>query len=131
LSLPIFHSGQLMARKREAEKAARAALLNYEETVLEAFAQVDDSLQAIAHDNEAYEDQTRVLDLARMRLDMVRKSFAAGGATARQLLSAQKAVVKAQLTLQQNGTGRYSDAARLMLAVAHVPPGAAAGTKTQ
>ena len=130
LTLPIFHSGQLHARKREAEDAARAALLAYEETVLEAFAQVDDALQAIAHDNQAFEDQTRVLDLAQARLDMVRKSFAIGGSTARQLLAAQKALVQAQLDLQQNGTGRYADAARLMLAVAHVPPGAAAGTRT-
>jgi NodT family efflux transporter outer membrane factor (OMF) lipoprotein len=130
LTLPIFHSGELHARKRQAEDAARGALLVYEETVLEAFAQVDDALQAIAHDNQAYEDQTRVLDLAQTRLDMTRKSFAAGGVTARQLLSAQKALVQAQLDLQQNGSGRYADAARLMLAVAHVPPGAAAGTRT-
>ena len=130
LTLPIFHSGELHARKRQAEDAARAALLVYEETVLEAFAQVDDALQAIAHDNQAYEDQTRVLDLAQTRLDMARKSFAAGGITARQLLAAQKALVQAQLDLQQNGSGRYADAARLMLAVAHVPPGAAAGTRT-
>ena len=130
LTLPIFHSGELHARKREAEDAARAALLVYEETVLEAFQQVDDSLQAIAHDNQAYEDQTRVLDLAQARLDMARKSFAAGGMTARQLLAAQKALVQAQLDLQQYGTGRYADSARLMLAVAHVPPGAAAGAKT-
>ena len=128
LTVPLFHSGELKAKKHEAEAAARAALLNYEETVLEAFAQVDDSLQAIAHDNQAYLDQQRVLDQAQARLDMVRKSFHAGGATARQLLAAQKAQVQAQLDLQQNGTGRYSDAARLMLAVAHVPPGAAAGT---
>jgi len=127
LTVPLFHSGELKAKKREAEKAARAALLNYEETVLEAFAQVDDSLQAIAHDNQAYLDEQRVLDQAQARLDMVRKSFNAGGATARQLLAAQKGMVQAQLDLQQNGTGRYSDAARLMLAVAHVPPGAAAG----
>jgi len=129
LSVPIFHSGELRAKKREAQVAARAALLNYEETVLEAFAQVDDALQAIAHDNRAYEDQTRVLDLAQSRLDMVRKGFAAGGVTARQLLAAQKALVQAQLDLQQNGSGRYADAARLMLAVAHVPPGAAAATR--
>ena len=130
LTLPLFHSGQLHARKRQAEDAARAALLVYEETVLEAFAQVDDSLQAIAHDNQAYEDQTRVLDLAQTRLDIARKSFAAGGITARQLLAAQKALTQAQLDLQQYGTGRYADSARLMLAVAHVPPGAAAGTRT-
>ena len=97
--------------------------------MLEAFAQVDDALQAIAHDNQAYEDQTRVLDLAQARLEMVRKSFAAGGVTARQLLAAQKARVQAELDLQQNGSGRYADAARLMLAVAHVPPGAAAAMK--
>ena len=121
LTLPIFHSGELHARKRQAEDNARAALLVYEETVLEAFAQVDDALQAIAHDNQAYADQQRVLDQAQARLDIARKSFAAGGITARQLLAAQKGLVQAQLDLQQNGTGRYADAARLMLAVAHAP----------
>lgn len=123
LTLPIFHSGELHARKRAAEDEARAALLVYEQTVLEAFAQVDDSLQAIAHDNQAYDDQTRVLTQVQARLDMAQKGFAAGGVTARQLLAAQKAVVQAQLDLQQYGTGRYGDAARLMLAVAHAPPG--------
>jgi len=127
LTLPIFHSGELHAKKREAQAAARAALLNYEETVLEAFAQVDDALQAIAHDNQAYEDQQRVLDQAQARLDMVRKSFNAGGATARQLLAARKALVQAELDLQQYGTGRYSDSARLMLAVAHAPNSLTAG----
>jgi NodT family efflux transporter outer membrane factor (OMF) lipoprotein len=124
LTVPIFHSGELRARKREAEDAARAELAAYEQTVLEAFAQVDDLLQAIEHDNQTYAEQTKALIAAQNRVNMSRKGFAAGGVSARDLLSDEQTVRRARLTLQNQGTGRYSDAALLLLAVAGVPKGA-------
>jgi len=130
LTLPIFHSGELHARKREADDAARAELAAYEETVLEAFAQVDDILQSIEHDNQTYAEQTKALDAAEQRVQMARRGFAAGGISARQLLSAEQAQRRARLALQNEGTGRYSDAALLMLAVAGVPKGATDGAET-
>jgi NodT family efflux transporter outer membrane factor (OMF) lipoprotein len=130
LTLPIFHSGELHARKREAEDAARAELAAYEETVLEAFAQVDDILQSVEHDNQTYLEQTKALDAAQSRVEMARKGFAAGGVSARDLLAAEQARRRARLALQNEGTGRYTDAALLMLAVAGVPKGAADGMET-
>ncbi|MBV9510613.1 MAG: efflux transporter outer membrane subunit [Caulobacteraceae bacterium] len=121
VSLPLFHSGELRARKREAEAEAEAALASYRETVLEAFAQVDDALQAIAHDNQAYDEDAKSLDAAQRRLDMARKGFAAGGLSARDLLDAQQSVRRARLTLKAQGTSRYADAAVLLLAVAAPP----------
>jgi outer membrane protein TolC len=123
--LPIFHSGELHARKREAEDAARAAYADYQKTVLEAFAQVDDALQAIAHDNQTYDQQTKALDAAMRNLDMQRRGFEAGGVSAHDLLDARESARRARLTLQHEGAGRYVDAAMLLLAVAGVPKGAA------
>jgi NodT family efflux transporter outer membrane factor (OMF) lipoprotein len=128
LTAPIFHGGELQARKREAQDAARAALADYQQTVLAAFNQVADQLQAIAHDNQAYEDQTKALVAAQERVDMLRKAEVAGGATAVQVLHAERDLNRIRLALEAQGNGRYGDTALLLLATASVPTGAAEGT---
>ena len=128
LTAPIFHGGELQARKREAQDAARAALADYQQTVLAAFNQVADLLQAIAHDNQAYADQTRALDAAQARVDMLRQAEVAGGATPVQLLHAERDLKRVRLALQAQGNGRYGDSALLLLATASVPAGIAEGS---
>jgi NodT family efflux transporter outer membrane factor (OMF) lipoprotein len=128
LTAPLFHSGELTAKKREAEANARAALDVYEQTVLTAFAQVADVLTALANDNQSYADQTRALDAANARVEMMRKGYAAGGVSAYQLLEAERDWQRTRLQLNQQGFGRYADAAQLLLATANVPPGVAEGT---
>lgn len=127
LTAPLFHSGELTAKKREAEANARAALDAYEQTVLTAFAQVADILTSLANDNQSYADQTRALDAANSRVGMMRKAYAAGGISAYQLLDAERAWRRTRLLLSQQGFGRYADAAQLLLATANVPPGVAEG----
>jgi NodT family efflux transporter outer membrane factor (OMF) lipoprotein len=122
LTTPIFHSGQLKARKREAEAQARAALAAYEETVLEAFNQVDDALQAVAHDNDAYARQSQAVAAAEARLEMMRKAQAAGGASAQDVIRAERDWRRLKLILSQQGTSRFADAGRLLLTTAAVPP---------
>ena len=127
LTAPIFHSGELTAKKREAEDNARAALADYEETVLTAFAQVADVLTSLANDNQSYADQTKALDAADARVGMMRKSYKLGGVSAYQLLEAEREWRRTRLMLNQQGFGRYADAAQLLLATANVPPGVAEG----
>ena len=127
LIAPLFHSGELRAHQRAANAARDAALAAYEQTVLEAFAQVDDALQALAHDNQSYTDQLRALDAATARLAMVRQAQKLGGASARQVLAADRDWRKMKLALQRDGSGRVADAVRLLLATATVPPGIAEG----
>ena len=126
---PIFHSGELKARQREAEDAARAAMAAYRRTVLEAFGQVADVLQAIAHDNQAYAEQSAALDASARRLSAVRDSYAAGGASALQLVDAERAWRRERLSVAHLGSSRYADAALLLVATASVPPGVAEGGK--
>jgi outer membrane protein TolC len=130
LTAPIFHGGELHARKREAEDAARVALATYQQTVLAAFNQVADLLQAIAHDNKAYEDQVRALDAATARVEMLHRAEVAGGATAVQVLHAERDLRRIRITLATQGSGRYGDSALLLLATASVPAGAAEGSVT-
>jgi NodT family efflux transporter outer membrane factor (OMF) lipoprotein len=127
LSLPIFHSGELKARQRAAQDKARAALAAYKQTVLEAFAQVADILQASAHDEQAYAAQTRAFNIADIRLKALRDSYRAGGISALQVVDAERSWSQARRAVAQLGSSRYADAAMLLLATATVPPGAAAG----
>ncbi len=122
LTAPIFHSGELKAKQRQAQDDARAALAAYEETVLEAFGQVDDALQAIAHDNQAYAEQTAAVEAATQKLEMLRRAQAAGGASAQDVIHSERQWRQLKLTLSQQGTGRFADAARLLLVTASPPP---------
>ena len=135
ITLPIFHHGELTAAKREAEANARVELANYQQTVLAAFAQVDDALQGIAYDNQAYAQLSTALDGATAKLDMERKGFKAGGVSGLELVDAERTWRRTRLGLSDLGRSRVSDAARLLLATATVPPGVAdtgpAGTGRQ
>jgi len=130
LTAPIFHSGELKAKQREAQANAQAALAAYELTVLQAFAQVADVLSAIAHDNQAYEAQRRALDAAQSRVTMMRRGYAAGGVSELELVDAERDWAHTRLAVTQQSYSTAGDAALLLLATADVPPGAAAGAKT-
>ncbi|WP_249293056.1 TolC family protein, partial [Achromobacter ruhlandii] len=47
LAQPLFHGGELRARKRSAEAAYEAAAAGYRQTVLDGFRQVADALRAL------------------------------------------------------------------------------------
>jgi len=125
LTAPIFHSGELKAKQREAEANARVALAAYELTVLQAFGQVADVLSAIAHDNQAYEAQRRALEAAQSRVDMMRRGYALGGVSELQLVDAERDWSRTRLAVTQQSYSRAGDAAALLYTVADVPPGAA------
>ncbi len=122
VTLPIFHQRELTDAKRQAMAEARAALADYEQTVLAAFGQVSDALQDVVHNNEARAKQIEALDAARSRMDMVRKGYAAGGSSALQLVDAERTFQRTRLAFAQQSTSRYGAAALLLLATASVPP---------
>jgi NodT family efflux transporter outer membrane factor (OMF) lipoprotein len=125
LTMPLFDSGQLHSAKREAEANARAALADYQQTVLTAFVQVADQLQAVAHDNEAYAARTKALADADEKLEITRRGLRAGGVTVLQLIDAERTWRQGRLRLADEIASRAGDAALLLMATATVPPGAA------
>src|SRR6202140_2046179 len=97
LTAPIFDGGTLRAEKRAAVDAMHASAANYEQTVLEAFAQVADLLAALDHDGEQLEAQAQARQAAQSSLDLARLSYQEGNAGILQVLDAQRSYQQARL----------------------------------
>ncbi len=128
VTVPIFHQGELKAKKRMAEDAARAALATYQQTVLQAFVQVGDSLQAIAHDDQVIADATSALNSGADSLNLEHLRFRDGKTGLLPVLDAQRSYARARMTLVRARAQKLRDAAALLYAVSRnwQPEGAVA-----
>ena len=116
LVAPIFHGGALNAGKRAAQQDYEAAFGTYRQTVLEAFGQVADMLQALNNDREALTTQQRALESAVALLDLTRQGYQAGNIGYVHVLEAQRLDQEAQLGNVQAQTQSYVDVVKLLLA---------------
>jgi NodT family efflux transporter outer membrane factor (OMF) lipoprotein len=117
ITLPILNRPQLKAHTRMAEDAARAALADYEQTVLQAFVQVADSLQAIAHDDESIAEVDRALASSTESLRLQRLRFRDGKTGLLPVLDAQRSYARARLASVRAKAQRLQDTAALLYAV--------------
>jgi outer membrane protein TolC len=117
LVAPIFDGGMLRAERRAAVDAMQASAAKYQQTVLTAFGQVADSLQALDHDSEALDAQTHAQQSARDYLDLTRKSYREGNIGVLQVLDAERHYSQASLAYVQANAQRYMDTAQLFLAL--------------
>ncbi|MDB6086623.1 MAG: transporter [Gammaproteobacteria bacterium] len=132
LTAPIFDGGTLRAEKRAAVEAMHASAANYEQTVLEAFAQVADLLDALDHDAEQLEAQVRAQQAAQSSLDLARLSYQEGNAGVLLVLDAERSYQQARLGYVRAVVQRYLDTVQLFLALGGTSPSAtAAGTSSQ
>ncbi|MGC4028258.1 MAG: efflux transporter outer membrane subunit [Steroidobacteraceae bacterium] len=122
LVAPIFDGGTLRTRQRAAQAALRANAANYQQTVLEAFAQIADSLQALDHDAQALQAQRTAAATARETADLTRSAYQEGETTVLQVLDAERRYQQAQLGFVRTEAQRYLDSMQLLLALG---PGAA------
>lgn len=117
LSAPLFDGGTLQAQRRAAVDVYRASLATYEQTVLSAFQQVADSLQALQNDARLAADQRQLLDVATVSLQLQRESYAAGKSDVLSLISAQRAYQQARLGYARAQAQRLQDTAQLLVAL--------------
>jgi NodT family efflux transporter outer membrane factor (OMF) lipoprotein len=117
LSAPIFHGGTLRARKRAAVAAFEAARDAYRETVIQAFGQVADQLEALTHDAEAVGTQRHAVDTAEQALRLARLSYQNGNSTLLVVLDNERAAQQAELGLVRAEAQRLSDTAELFVAL--------------
>jgi NodT family efflux transporter outer membrane factor (OMF) lipoprotein len=122
LTAPLFDAGALRAKRRAAIAAVHAAAANYEQTVLTAFAQVADSLDALDHDAEQLTAQARAQAAARESLDLTRKSYNEGSVGVLQVLDAERLYQQARLGYVRANSQRYLDTAQLFLALGGSSP---------
>lgn len=118
LSAPIFHGGTLKAEKRGAEAEARGASAQYQQVVTEAFGQVSGLLSALGNDNREFAERQSAADLADRSLHLSRRSFEVGNSGVLQVLDANRAYQRAQLTLLDTRSRQYRNVARLYVATA-------------
>lgn len=117
LVAPIFDGGRLRAERTAAVDAMLASAARYQQTVLTAFGQVADSLQALEHDAEALDAQSRARQAAGDNLELTRKSYREGNAGVLQVLDAERHYQQASLGYVQARAQRYIDTAQLFLAL--------------
>jgi len=89
----------------------------YRQTVLTAFGQVADTLDALAHDAELVADQRHALDVASRSLELQRLSFQEGKTDLLQLLDAERLALQARIGYARAETQRYEDTATLLVAM--------------
>ena len=114
---PLFHGGSLAARADEAKQRYAQALSAYHGTVITAFVDVADALQALQHDGDSYSAHNRALQAARENQELAAAEYRAGKYTELQVLTAEQQYQSAALTQVQADVQRFTDTASLFRAL--------------
>jgi NodT family efflux transporter outer membrane factor (OMF) lipoprotein len=122
LTMPLFDGGTLRAEKRAAVDAMRASADTYEQTVLEAFSQVADLLEALSHDAEQLTAEDQAQQAAEANLALTRMAYQEGNVGILQILDAQRTYQQARLGYVKVLGQRYLDTVQLFLALGGTSP---------
>lgn len=114
---PIFDGGTLLHRERAARAAYVQANEQYRSTVLTAFQNVADTLNALQQDAEALKTAAAAEDAASVTLSLAKEQFQSGYANSLALLNAEQMYQQAVINLAQAQANRYADSAALFQAL--------------
>ncbi|MEI9985663.1 MAG: efflux transporter outer membrane subunit [Aliidongia sp.] len=117
LTEPVFDGGTREAERRAALAEFKASAADYRQTVLQAFGQVADTMQALAHDAQLLADQRQALDVASESVRLQRISYSGGGSGILPLLDAQRQYQQARLGYVRADAQRYQDTTQLLVAM--------------
>jgi NodT family efflux transporter outer membrane factor (OMF) lipoprotein len=115
---PIFHAGELRAKRRSAVAAYDAAAQAYEQTVLESLQQVADCLRTLQGDALALQARATASEQSAGSYDVARQRFDAGGISEFTLLDAQRQQLQTELDRSRAEAQRLTDSAALLHALA-------------
>lgn len=113
----LFDAGALRHRKRAAVAAYDASAAQYRSTVIRAFQDVANTLQALGADADALAAQAAAEQAARGSLDIAQTQYRLGSASYVTLLNAQQTYQNAVLARVRAQAGRYSDTVALFQAL--------------
>jgi outer membrane protein TolC len=111
---PLFHGGELRAKRRQAFAELDEATAQYRGTVLSALQDVADTLRALESDALALQADVQAEAAAQDSLEITRRQFQAGGTSYVNLLIAQRQYAQARLTRIQGQMTRLTDTAALL-----------------
>jgi NodT family efflux transporter outer membrane factor (OMF) lipoprotein len=117
LAQPLFHGGRLLHGKRAAEAGMDAANAAWRQTVLTAFQNVADALDALEYDARALKAQSAAEQDARQLLALTRTQFRVGAVGYLDLLSAERQYQQARIAAIAARGARLADTAALYVAL--------------
>jgi NodT family efflux transporter outer membrane factor (OMF) lipoprotein len=117
LAQPIFDGGMREAERRAALATFKESAADYQQTVLQAFGQVADILQALTHDTNLLAAQSQALSMASEAVRLQRISYGSGGSGIIGLLDAQRQYQQAKLGYVRAEAQRYQDTVQLLVAM--------------
>jgi NodT family efflux transporter outer membrane factor (OMF) lipoprotein len=128
---PLLDGGKLGAQQRAAIDAYQASLAEYQQTVLAAFREVADHLQALANDTDRIHAESEAAQTAAAALDLARRSFEAGNSGVLDVIDAERRSAEAQLGLSRATAQRLLDTVQLYVALGGTPIPMQAGPAPQ
>jgi NodT family efflux transporter outer membrane factor (OMF) lipoprotein len=121
LTQPLFHGGQLQARKRSAQAAYEAALAAYRQTVLQGLQQVADALRALQQDAIELRSRDQAQRDAHASAEIASRRYEAGGLSQLALLDTQRQELQTTLDRTRVQAQRLADTAALFQALGARP----------
>ncbi len=117
LATPIFEGGTLLHKERAAKAAYVQAAEQYRSTVLAAFQNVADTLNALEQDASALKAASNAAAAARVTLNLAREQTQDGYTCELALLYAEQAYNRASINLIKAQANRFTDTAALFEAL--------------
>ncbi|PRC91957.1 efflux transporter outer membrane subunit [Solimicrobium silvestre] len=117
ITQPLFDGGTLLHKKRAAEAAYDEAAAQYRSTVISAFQNVADTLQALQFDADGLQTALIAERAAAESLAIARRQVELGDIGYVTLLAAEQSYQLSVLTLVQAQANRYADTAALFQAM--------------
>jgi NodT family efflux transporter outer membrane factor (OMF) lipoprotein len=117
VSVPLFQGGSLWFGRKAAMDAYQASQAIYRQTVLDAFAQVADALNALEHDAQALQAQADAQRAAGEALNLVEANYRAGLAAYLELLFADVQYHQTMIGYLQAVAQRHQDTVALFAAL--------------
>jgi NodT family efflux transporter outer membrane factor (OMF) lipoprotein len=116
-AIPVFQGGKLWYGRKAAIDAYQVAQATYRQTVLDAFAQVADSLKALEHDSQALQAQVDAQRAAEEALGLLQVSYRAGLVAYLNVWAADVQFHEATIGYLQAVAQRYQDTVALFAAL--------------
>ena len=117
ITQPLFHGGALLHKEKAAEAALDQTRAQYRSTVIAAFQNVADTLQAIEHDADALAADAAAVQAAHQALDIAKARARLGSVSGGSVLGVQQSYQTALAALIQAESSRFTDTVTLFQAL--------------
>lgn len=117
VTVPVLQGGSLWYGRKAAVDAYQVSQANYRQVVLDAFAQVADTLKALEHDAQALQAQVEAKSAACEALKLLQANYSAGMVSYLDVLTADVQFHEATIAYLQAVAQRYQDTVALFVSL--------------